>query len=312
MELIRDLHNIRERHKDCVATIGNFDGIHLGHQAIIAQLKAAADEYKLPTVVLTFEPQPQEFFRPEHAPARLMRMREKIEGLDKEGIDRLVCLRFNASLASLSAETFVKEILVEGIAVRHLVVGDDFRFGKDRLGDFSLLQRLGKQNGFDVIGTVTQEINGRRISSTWVRDLLASGELEYVQQLLGRPYFMSGRIIHGDKRGRALGYPTINIDLHRMYSPVSGIFVSLVSGLGDEKIQAVTSIGTRPMFDGEKMVLEAHLLDFNESVYGRYVQVELLKQLRDESVFDDIEQLKQQIQRDVENTREFFKCTTNN
>lgn len=306
MELIRSLHNIRERHKGCVATIGNFDGIHLGHQAIITQLKEAAKKYDSPAVVLTFEPQPQEFFAPGNAPARLMRFREKIEGLQQYGIDRLVCLHFNASLARLSAEDFVHDILVEGIAVKHLVIGDDFRFGKDRQGDFSILENLGKQSGFDVIATVTREINGRRISSTWVREVLANGELEYAKKLLGRFYSMSGRVIHGDKRGRALGYPTINIDLHRLHSPVSGIFVSLVNGLGKQKIPAVTSIGTRPMFDGTKMVLESHLLDFNETVYGSYVQVELLKKLRNESVFEDIEQLKQQMDNDVTEARQYF------
>ena len=306
MELIRSLHNIRERHKGCVATIGNFDGIHVGHQAIITQLKEAAKIYDSPAVVLTFEPQPQEFFAPGNAPARLMRFREKVEGLQHYGIDRLVCLHFNESLAGLSAEHFVREILVEGLAVKHLVVGDDFRFGKDRRGDFSLLEKLGKQNDFDVIATITREINGRRISSTWVREVLADGELEYAKELLGRFYSMSGRVIHGDKRGRALGYPTINIDLHRLHSPVSGIFVARVNGLGKKKIPAVTSIGTRPMFDGKKMVLEAHLLNFNDTVYGSYVQVELLKKLRDELVFDDINKLKQQMDKDVTEARQFF------
>ena len=311
MELIRSLHNIRERHRGCVATIGNFDGIHLGHQAIITQLKQAGKVHNSPAVVLTFEPQTQEFFSPGNAPARLMRLREKIEGLVHFGIDRLVCLHFNESLAGLSAEDFVREILVEGIAVRHLVVGDDFRFGKDRQGDFALVDKLGKHNDFDVIATHTREINGRRISSTWVREVLADGELEYAKKLLGRFYSMSGRVIHGDKRGKALGYPTINIDLHRMHSPVSGIFISLVNGLGKEKMPAVTSIGTRPMFDGTKMVLEAHLLDFNETVYGSYVQVELLKKLRNELVFDTIEQLKQQMEKDVEKARQYFNNTNN-
>ncbi len=310
MELIRNLHNFREHHRGCVATIGNFDGIHLGHQAIIAQLKEAAVLHELPTAIVTFEPQPQEYFMGEKAPARIMRLREKIESLRDQNIDRMVCLHFNEILANLSAENFVQEILVNGLAIRHLVVGDDFHFGKDRKGDFLMLQNLSKQHGFDVIGTTTCEVEGRRISSTWLRDVLTEGDLELTRQLLGRNYSISGRVIHGDKRGRSLGYPTINVNLHRLNSPVTGIFVSTVHGLGEDSMNAVTSIGTRPMFNGEAMLLESHLLDFNEDVYGQYVRVELLHQLRDERIFENIEGLKKQMEKDVEDARQFLKTRT--
>jgi len=311
MELIRSLHNIRERHRGCVATIGNFDGIHLGHQAIIAQLKEAGKVHNLPTVVVTFEPQPQEYFMSEKAPARVLRLREKIESLRQQKIDRMVCLRFNNSLANLSPEEFIEKLLVDGLAIRYLVVGDDFHFGKDRKGDYSLLQTLGKQYGFDVVCTTTSTIQGRRVSSTWLREVLAAGKLELAQRLLGRHYSISGRIVHGDKRGRRLGFPTANVDMHRLISPVSGIFATKVYGLNDAGIDAVTNIGTRPMFGGKVMILEAHLLDFDDDIYGRYVRVELLKQLRREETFATIEELKQQMQNDVENTKEFFRENNN-
>ncbi len=311
MEFVHSQHNLREQHRECVATIGNFDGIHLGHQAIIAQLKEAAISHALPAVVVTFEPLPQEYFMSEKAPARVLRLREKIESLREQDIDRMVCLRFDTSLANLSPEEFVKKILVEGLAVRYLVVGDDFRFGKDRKGDFSTLKTLGKQYGFDVVYTATCEIEGRRVSSTWLRDTLAAGDLELAHRLLGRHYSISGRIVHGDKRGHKLGFPTANVDMHRLISPVAGIFATKVHGLDDNALDAVTSIGTRPMFGGKVMILEAHLLNFDDDVYGKYVRVELLKQLRKEQTFATVEELKEQIKDDVENVRQFFKENNN-
>ena len=306
MELIRSLHNLREHHRGCVATIGNFDGMHRGHQAIITQLQEAAKAHAMPTTVVTFEPQPQEYFMAHKAPARITRLREKIESMRQQKIDRMVCLRFDSSLANLPPEEFIMDLLISGLAVRHLVVGDDFRFGKDRKGDISLLQSLGYQNGFDVIGTATCEIQGRRISSTWLREVLAAGDLVMAKKLLGRDYSISGRIVHGDKRGHGLGFPTANVGMHRLHSPVSGVFATRVYGLNEKTLEAVTSIGTRPMFEGKDMILEAHILDFDEDVYGKYVRVELLKQLRDERTFATIKELKQQMKIDVENTRQFF------
>ena len=307
MEFIRSLHNLRAKYRGCIATIGNFDGIHLGHQAIIQQLNLAAKSRNLPTVVVIFEPQPQEFFMPANAPARLMRLREKITYLNQYNIDRMVCLRFDKNLADLSPEDFVKGILINSLGVQYLAVGDDFRFGKDRRGDFSILQLLGDQHGFEVECTVTCKINGCRVSSTWIREVLAAGDMELARRLLGRHYSITGRIVHGDKRGRELGYPTLNIDMHRLHSPVSGIFATKVYGLDNHSIDAVTSIGTRPMFDGKQMILEAHLLDFNSDVYGRYVRVELLKQLRKEQTFATIDELKIQIENDIGQARQFFE-----
>ena len=211
MELIRQLYNPRVSSQGCIATIGNFDGVHLGHQAVIRQLKRYAAKKKLPTVVITFEPQPLEFFSPTSAPGRLTGFREKHEYLRQTGIDRFVCLRFQESLASLSAEQFVRHLLVDGLAVNCIVVGDDFRFGKDREGDFQLLQSLGKRLKFNVMSTETCIIDGARISSSRIRIALEEGRLHEAESLLGRPYSMSGKVMHGEKRGRELGFPTANI-----------------------------------------------------------------------------------------------------
>ena len=306
MELIRNLHNFRERHRGCVATIGNFDGVHLGHQAIIRQLQTAAEKHGQPSVIVTFEPHPQEFFSPKKAPARLMRLREKLGYLRQTGIDRVVCLRFDQTLADMFAEDFISNILVEKLDVRHLIIGDDFRFGKNRLGDIETLKKYAAQSGFDVGHTDTRMIEGRRVSSTWLRELLAAGKMLEAVELLGRPYAISGRVVHGEKRGRVLGYPTININLHRHLSPVSGIFAAKVYGLQAETIHAAVSIGNRPMFGGDDINLEAHLLDFDREVYGAYVTVELLKQLRHEKMFDNIDELKKQMACDISEARKFF------
>ena len=306
MELIRNLHNFREWHRGCVATIGNFDGVHLGHQAIIRQLKGVAEKYGQPSVIVTFEPHPQEFFSPKHAPARLMRLREKLGYLRQTGIDRVVCLRFDKLLANLPAEDFIRNILVDKLAVRHLIIGDDFRFGKGRQGNIETLKKHAAESGFDVEHTDTCSINGRRISSTWLRELLAEGKMSEAAGLLGRPYAISGRVVHGEKRGRTLGYPTININLHRHLCPVSGIFAAKVSGLQAEAVYAAVSIGNRPVFGGDDINLEAHLLDFDREVYGAYVSVELLKQLRHEKKFDNIDALKEQMDRDIAEARQYF------
>jgi len=306
MELIRSLHNLREHHRKCVATIGNFDGLHLGHQAIILQLKEIANTHDLPTVVIIFEPQPQEYFSPENAPARLTRLREKVEELSRLGIDRLVCLRFNEELANLTAREFVELLLIEGLDIRHLVVGDDFRFGKNRQGDYATLENMADEFGYELEHTNTCSFEGERISSTRVRQALANDDLKLASQLLGRGYAISGRVVHGDKRGRELGFPTANMELHRLHSPVTGVYVTCVHGIDDKAHPAVTSIGTRPMFDGEGMRLETHILDFDETIYAKHIRVEFLQKLRSEKNYSDIDALKKAIETDIENTRHYF------
>ena len=306
MEFIRGLYNIRARHRGCVATIGNFDGVHLGHQAVIRQLHEVAAGCSLPATLVIFEPQPQEFLAPDHAPARLMRLRDKIEWLARHDVDRILCLRFDRALAGWPAQQFVEQVLCAGLAVRHLIVGDDFRFGKNREGGYNTLVTLADRSGFQVDHTMTCTVEGNRVSSTRVREALRSGDMMLAARLLGRPYAISGRVRHGDKRGRELGYSTINLDLHRVRSPVAGIFVSRVHGLGTEALPAVTSIGNRPMFDGNKMLLESHLLDFSGDVYGAYVSVELLQRLRAEEKFVSTRDLQNQIECDIAEARKYF------
>lgn len=306
MELIRYIHNLKPHHQGCVVTIGNFDGVHLGHQAVIQQLKDYAKDMGLPAVVVTFEPQPLEYFSAETAPARLTSFREKIEWLNQHGIERVVCLRFQASLAALSAEQFVEKLLVKGLAVKRIVVGDDFRFGKGRKGTYQSLQSFGVRYGFDVVSTETLIMQGDRVSSSRIRDALKEGSLQEARALLGRPYCMSGRVVHGDKRGRELGFPTANISLNRRMSPLLGIYAVRVEGLAEESLDGVAYIGTRPVFDGKRLLLEVHLLDYSEEIYGQHLQVKFYKRLRSEMKFDSVDQLRTQIDRDIEHARDYL------
>ena len=306
MELIRGLHNLRKRHHGCVATIGNYDGIHLGHQAVIGQLADEAARLGLPAVVITFEPQPMEYFVPDKVPARLTRFREKIEALRRFAVERVLCLNFNRRLAAMSAADFVQRILVDGLGIKYLVVGDDFRFGKDRGGDFQTLIDAGQQHGFQVVNMHTFAIEGERVSSTRVRQAMQAGNIQLAEQLLGRDYRMSGRVVHGEKLGRQLGYPTANIFLHRKASPLHGIFVVEVYGLEGEPLPGVASLGTRPTVDGKRVLLEVYLLDFDRDIYGKHIQVSFLHKLRDEKKFESLEVLKEWIADDVRQTREYF------
>ncbi|MCK4951225.1 MAG: bifunctional riboflavin kinase/FAD synthetase [Gammaproteobacteria bacterium] len=307
MELIRGLHNLRPRHHGCVATIGNFDGVHLGHQAVLGQLAEKADELSLPSLVITFEPQPQEYFAPEQAKPRLTRLREKLKALPRYGVDRVLCLQFNQALASLPADEFIKQILVDGLGVRYLVVGDDFRFGNHRAGDFSMLQKAGEQYGFPVVNMHTFNIDGERVSSTRVREALAKGDLDTAEKLIGRPYRMCGRVAHGDKRGRTIGFPTANIHLHRKATPVEGVFAVEMFGIEGEPVAGVANVGTRPTVDGTRSLLEVHLFDFDKDIYGQYIHVNFVHKLRDEERFDSFEELKKQILKDADDARAFFK-----
>ncbi len=306
MELIRSLNNLKKHHKKCVASIGNFDGLHLGHQEIILQLKEVSNKYDLPTAIVIFEPQPQEYFSPDNAPARLTRLREKIEGFNQLDIDRLVILRFDKKLFNLVAKEFVEQILIDSLNIRHLVVGDDFRFGKNRQGDYSMLKKMTNEFSYELDYTNTCLFAGQRISSTRLRQALADDDLKLVSQLLGRNYIISGRVVHGNKRGTGLGFPTANMELHRLRSPVAGIYITRVHGINDKNYPAVTSIGTRPIFDGEDMCMETHILDFNEDLYTKHIRVEFLQKLRHEEKYSDIDALKKAIEIDIQNAREYF------
>ena len=306
MELIRGLHNLRPEHHGCVATIGNFDGVHLGHQAVLGQLNEKADALGLPAVVITFEPQPREYFAPDTAPPRLTRFREKLEALRRYGVRRVLVLPFNALLAQMPAEAFVQRVLVAGLGVRYLVVGDDFRFGRGREGNFATLEAAGARHGFQVAHMHTFHVDGERVSSTRIRRALEQGKMDEASRLLGRDYRMSGRVAHGEKLGRQLGFPTANLFLHRRATPLEGIFVVEIYGLDTEPLQGVASLGNRPTVDGTRTLLEVYIFDFDQQIYGRHLQVSFLHKLRDQAKFDSLEALVAQIERDVADARAWF------
>jgi riboflavin kinase/FMN adenylyltransferase len=290
-----------------VLTIGNFDGVHLGHRAMLERLVAHARRVGLPAAVLTFEPHPRELFAPEQAPARLSSLREKLNLLAGCGVDEVFICRFDRRLASLSADEFIQTVIVAGIAARHIIIGDDFRFGKGRSGDFALLQQAGATYGFSVEAMHTVDVDGERVSSSAVRDALAGGDLEHAARLLGRPYCIAGRVRHGDKIGRKLGFPTANIQLKRKKVPLTGVFAVTISGIGDSALPGAANLGVRPTLgDDLKPLLEVHLLDFSDEIYGAHVTVNFLHKLRDEAKYDSLDLLKAQIALDVTATQQYF------
>ncbi len=304
---IRGLHNLRPSHRGCVATIGSFDGVHLGHQAILQQLQQVANACKLPSVVIIFEPQPHEFFAGDKAPARLMRLREKVQALLAAGVNRVLCLQFNDALRRLSAEAFVEKVLIEGLGIKHLVVGDDFRFGCDRRGDFALLRTIGSQRGFSVTDTVTLEVGGERVSSTRIRQLLEQGDFASAEQLLGKPYSINGRIAYGQQLGRKLGVPTANVHLRRYRSPLHGVFTVTVKFADGSVYKGVANVGVRPTVTGDKKpLLEVHLFDFSRMAYGAMIDVTFHTKLRDEKKFNSLDELQTQLQMDIAQAKQFF------
>lgn len=304
---IRGMHNLRPIHHGSVVTIGSFDGVHLGHQAIIRQVTAKAAELEVPSVAVVFEPQPHEFFSGEQAPARLMRLREKALALYEAGIDRVCCLQFNQTLRSLSAEQFVQQILVDGLGVKYLIVGDDFRFGMDRSGGYGYLCKAGKTYGFEVCDTDTFEVDGERVSSTRIRRELEQGNFDKAAELLGKPYTISGHVGYGQQIGRTLGVPTANVHLHRYRSPLQGVFAVRATLPDGSTYNGAANVGVRPTI-GEKIkpILEVHLLDFKGSLYGEIMTVEFLHKLREEQKFDSLDLLKAQIYRDIDEAKAFF------
>ncbi|MGR5252796.1 bifunctional riboflavin kinase/FAD synthetase [Vibrio astriarenae] len=307
MELIRGIHNISSQHHGCVLTIGNFDGVHLGHQAVLEQVTAQAKLLGLPSTVMTFEPQPLELFTRDKAPARLTRLRDKYVQLSKLDIDRLLCVNFNRHFANLSADAFIKELLVNKLGVKFLVVGDDFCFGQGRTGNFAMLQQAGRDYGFEVVSTQSFCLQQQRVSSTAIRQALASNDLTVAKTMLGRDYSISGRVSHGRKLGRTIGFPTANIPLKRCVSPVSGVYVVEVHGIGQSPIGGVANIGQRPTVNGVRQQLEVHLFDFHANLYGKQIEVSLLHKLRDEKKFDSFDLLKQQIELDAEVARVWLR-----
>lgn len=308
MELIRGLHNLRDHHRGCVATIGCFDGVHRGHQEVLAGLRKQAGLLGLPSVVITFEPHPREFFNPDSAPPRLTRFGEKMRLLEAEGIDRVLCLSFNDRLRKLSAEQFIDELLLKGIAVRHFVVGDDFRFGCDRRGDYALLLEAGQRHGFTVAQTETFQLDGERVSSSIIRKALLANDLTAAARLLGRRYRVTGRVQHGQKMGRKLGSPTANVRMHKYPCPMQGVY-AVQADVRSAQYPGVCNVGIRPTLNGVRPVLEVHLLDYSGELYGEVLSVDFLHPIRAERRFENLEALKVQIQLDIAAARDWFGAT---
>jgi riboflavin kinase/FMN adenylyltransferase len=304
MELIRGLHNMRPRHRGCVVTIGAFDGVHLGHQAVIRHLLDKSLELAVPSLVIVFEPLPREYFSPLKAPARIMSFREKFFAMRALGVDRLLRVQFNESLRGMSAQQFLDDIFVTGLGVRYVVLGDDFRFGNDREGDLEFIRQQGQRYGYEARPTPTLSIDGERVSSTRIREALENADFAGAERLLGRPYTISGKVIYGRQLGQTLGAPTANLHLDRLRAPLSGVYVVEVSGAGLEAAAGVANVGVRPTVDDSiRANLEVHLLDREVGLYGQHIDVTFRHKLRDEKKFGSVEELKENIARDIENTR---------
>lgn len=296
----------------CALTIGNFDGVHRGHQALLKKLVQTAKEKNIQSCVMTFEPHPIEYFAPEKAPARILSLRDKLEALAELGVDQVLVIHFNQQFANLSPDDFVKKILVDGLKVKSILIGDDFHYGSKRAGNFSSLVEAGRKYGFDVESMATFEEKQVRISSSAIRGALAGGDLKLARQLLGRPYMLSGHVLHGQKLGRTLGFPTLNVSLanklHRRKPAAQGIFIAQVHGLSDNPLPAVASLGQRPTVDDSgRYLLEVHIFNFNQSVYGKLVRIELIEKMRDEEKYNDLETLQQAINQDAALAKNYFE-----
>jgi riboflavin kinase/FMN adenylyltransferase len=303
MELVRGLHNLSQRPEGCVLTVGNYDGVHLGHQQMIGVLKQRAAELRSTATVLVFEPSSKEFIDPEGAPARLTRWREKYLALATLGVDRLVTLRFDETMRAMTPECFV-DLIVEGLGTRHIVVGNDFRYGCNAGGTIDSLRAAGEARGFGVEQIAPFVLDGVRVSSTAVRERLARSDFAGAQRLLGRPYRMLGRVVHGRELGRTLGFPTANLQLKRRRPPVKGVMAVRVFGIAPVALSAVASLGTRPTVNGTDMLLEVYVFDFDEDLYGREIEVEFVAKLRDEVKFDSLDALIVQMKVDAAQARD--------
>ncbi|HEY7987444.1 MAG TPA: bifunctional riboflavin kinase/FAD synthetase [Methylophilaceae bacterium] len=291
----------------CVLAIGNFDGLHIGHQAILRRLKEEADANRILSCVMTFEPHAREFFDPKNAPARLTSLREKLEMFEAAGIDKVHVCHFDAAFAAMSAQSFMHDILHRSLAVKQVMVGKDFCFGAKRSGNLHTLQTGGEELGFTVAAVPNVMFGDMRVSSTEVRSALAAGDLQRAQALLGRPYTISGHIVHGDQLGRELGYPTANVQMHHDNPPLMGIYAVKLTGVDNMPLPGVASLGVRPTVKNNgKPTLEVHLFDFDRDIYGQHVQVQFLKKIREELKFPDLDALKSAMAADEKVAREFF------
>ncbi len=306
MELVRGLHNISQRHRGCVLTVGNYDGVHLGHQQMIGVLKARAAQLRSAATVLVFEPSSKEFIDPDGAPPRLTRWREKFLALAAQGVERLVTLRFDERMRAMTPRSFVDELIVERLGTRHLVVGDDFRYGSNAGGTIESLRAAGQEHGFGVEQIAPFCFDGVRVSSTAVRERLELADYPGAARLLGRPYRMIGRVVRGRRLGRALGFPTANLRLMRRKPPVWGISAVWVHGIDSRPLPGVASLGTRPTVNGVEPLLEAHVFDFSGDLYGRAIEVEFVAKLRDEVKFESLDAMMVQMKIDGARARDLL------
>ena len=306
MEIINGLHNLRSRHQGCVLTIGNFDGVHRGHRQLIDALCEKAKALGVPSMLMTFEPQPREFFAGTKLPARLTRFREKVYLLDQTPLDRLLCLPFNERTANIEADWFAKDFVVDQVGAKHLVIGDDFRFGRGREGDFALFERYGQIHGYSVSAMSTLLQGEARISSTLIRETLAAGDFTAAAHLLGPEYFIMGRVVYGRQLGRQLNVPTANIRLQRYRAALEGVYCVTVEGIAGAVRHGIANIGVRPTVDGKEPLLEVHVFDYTGNLYGDLIKVTFKQKLREEQAFDSIDALKTQINQDIEQARHYF------
>ena len=306
MEIINGLHNLRSRHRGCVLTIGNFDGVHRGHRQLIDALCEKAKAMGVPSMLMTFEPQPREFFAGTKLPARLTRFREKVYLLDQTPLDRLLCLPFNERTANIEAGWFAKDFVVDQVGAKHLVIGDDFRFGRGREGDFALFERYGQIHGYSVSAMSTLLQGEARISSTLIRETLAAGDFTAAANLLGHEYFIMGRVVYGRQLGRQLNVPTANIRLQRYRAALGGVYCVTVEGIAGAVRHGIANIGVRPTVDGKEPLLEVHVFDYTGNLYGDLIKVTFKQKLREEQAFDSIDALKTQINQDIEQARHYF------
>ena len=306
MEIINGLHNLRSRHRGCVLTIGNFDGVHRGHRQLIDALCEKAKALGVPSMLMTFEPQPREFFAGTKLPARLTRFREKVYLLDQTPLDRLLCLPFNERTANIEADWFANDFVVDQVGAKHLVIGDDFRFGRGREGDFALFERYGRIHGYSVSAMSTLLQGKARISSTLIREILAAGDFTAATNLLGHEYFIMGRVVYGRQLGRQLNVPTANIRLQRYRAALEGVYCVTVEGIAGAVRHGIANIGVRPTVDGKEPILEVHIFDYTGNLYGDLIKVTFKQKLREEQAFDSIDALKTQINQDIEQARHYF------
>ena len=310
MELVRGFHNLQPRHRGCVITIGNYDGLHVGHQVMLKRLRERAAEFRVPACVMSFEPSPREYLasigRAPLAPGRLSRFREKFQNLADFGVDRFICGRFNEAIRAQSPESFVKDILFAQLGAKWIVVGNDFRFAEGRKGTTALLREMGATLGFGVDEVPPYSIDGERVSSSLVREALGKGDMARAKLLLGRPYRMTGKVIVGKRLGRTLGFPTANLALHRRVVPMTGIFAVRVSGGGLNQAPGVAYIGTRPTVHGVEPLLEPHIFDFDGNLYGKNLQVDFIAFVRGDATFEDLDALTAQMNRDAAKARELL------